>query len=255
MTEIDTNILEKSGLTQEQAEIYSFLLSNGLSPAKLISKQTSIGRALTYKILDRLIELGLAEKREGTGKITMFFPGHPSRIKDLVEKEKTIANEAISMLTKIMPSLSSNYNLLFGKPNVQFYEGIEGLSLIYDDILETNQDISIISSPAIDEGRQEVLHLIKEQIEKQVAQNIKTKAITPFSEGQKTSTPISEDEKYLITRKIVPAEKLKIPAQIIIYGNKVAITNFKETIISVLVESKYIAETFRIMFDYIWQID
>lgn len=36
------------------------------------------------------------------------------------------------------------------------------------------------------------------------------------------------------------------------YGDKVAITNFKESIITVLVESKYIAETFRIMFDYIW---
>src|SRR3989344_4967726 len=106
MTEIDTNILEKSGLTQEQAEIYSFLLSNGLSPAKLISKQTSIGRALTYKILDRLIELGLAEKREGTGKITMFFPGHPSRIKDLVEKEKTIANEGIILVNIEMASLA-----------------------------------------------------------------------------------------------------------------------------------------------------
>lgn len=152
-------------------------------------------------------------------------------------------------------TLASNYNLLFGKPNVQFYEGIERLNLIYDDILEINQNISIISSPTIDEDRQEVLHIIKKQIEKQVAQNIKTRAITPFSEGQKTSTPISEDEKYLITRKIVPAEKLKIPAQIIIYGDKVAITNFKETIISVLIESKYITETFRIMFDYIWQHD
>lgn len=255
MTEIDTNILEKSGLTQEQAKIYLFLLSNGLSPAKLISKQTSIGRALTYKVLDQLIELGLAEKRENLGKITMFFPKHPSKIKELAEKEKTAADENISMLTKIIPSLSSNYNLLFGKPNVQFYEGIEGLNLIYNDILEINQNISIISSPTINEDRQEVLHLIKKQIEKQVVQNIKTRAITPFSEGQKTSTPISEDEKYLITRKIVPAEKLKIPAQIIIYGDKVAITNFKETIISVLIESKYIAETFRIMFDYIWQHD
>ena len=157
MTEIDTNILEKSGLTPDQAKIYSFLLSNGLSPAKLISKQTSIGRALTYKVLDQLIELDLAEKRENLGKITMFFPKHPSKIKDLVEKEKTAANEAISMLSKVMPSLSSNYNLLFGKPNVQFYEGIKGLNLIYDDILENNQNISIISSPTIDEDRKEVL--------------------------------------------------------------------------------------------------
>ena len=86
MTEIDANILEKSGLTQEQAKIYLFLLSKGLSPAKLISKQTGIGRALTYKILAQLIELGLTEKRENFGKIAMFFPNHPSKIKELAEK-------------------------------------------------------------------------------------------------------------------------------------------------------------------------
>ncbi|KKU70610.1 MAG: hypothetical protein UX94_C0003G0004 [Parcubacteria group bacterium GW2011_GWA2_47_21] len=63
---------------------------------------------------------------------------------------------------------------------------------------------------------------------------------------------MAEDEKYLITRKIVPKDELHIPAQIIIYGEKVAITNFKEGFINVLMESKYIADTFRIMFEYMW---
>lgn len=50
----------------------------------------------------------------------------------------------------------------------------------------------------------------------------------------------------------MPAEKLNIPAQVIVYGDKVAITNFKESMITVAVESKYIAETFRLMFEYMW---
>ena len=46
---------------------------------------------------------------------------------------------------------------------------------------------------------------------------------------------------------------MNIPAQVIVFGDKVAITNFKESIVTVLVESKYIAETFQIMFEYMWE--
>lgn len=251
MVELDKKILIDSGLSDDQTKIYLHLLEYGLSPAKIISTKTGIGRALTYKVLDQLVELELAEKREIIGKMAMFFPNHPSKIKDLAEKKKISYDEAISVLTKAMPQLSSSYNMLFGKPNVQFYEGLEGLRKVYDDILEIGQDILVISAPT-GEGKENILHLVREQIEKQVAQNIKTKAITSHGSGA-TATPVSEDEKYLITRKMVPAEKLKIPAQIIIYGDKVAITNFKETIITVLMESKYIKDTFSTIFEYMWE--
>ncbi len=249
MTNINENILIDAGLSDKQAKIYMFLLNNGMTNAKIISTKTQIGRALTYKILDQLIAMGLIEKRN-VGKITLFFPSHPQVIKNLAEKRKQESSIASENLNSVFGSLASSYNLLLGRPNIQFYEGVEGMKKIYDDILETGQDIFLVSSP-IEEGREEALHLIKEQIEKQVAQNIKTKAITPLG-NQKTATDITDDEKYLITRKEIPSEKLHIPAQIIIYGDKVTITNFKEGIISVVIDSKYIHETFRKMFNYIW---
>jgi len=249
MTNINENVLIDAGLSDEQARVYLFLLENGMTNAKVISTKTQIGRALTYKIIDQLIAMGLIEKRD-VGKIALFFPSHPQAIKNLAEKRRQESSVAYESLNSVFGSLASSYNMLLGKPNVQFYEGVDGMKRIYDDILETGQDVFLVSSP-IEEGREKVLHLIKEQIEKQVARNIKTKAITPLG-NQKTATAITDDEKYLITRKEIPAEKLHIPAQIIIYGDKVAITNFKEGIISVVIDSKYIHETFRKMFDYIW---
>lgn len=251
---MNENILANCGLTIEQAKIYTYLLSSGLSPAKQISLKTSIGRALTYKVIDQLIQLNLVEKRTDIGKIDLFLPKHPRNIKERLENEKSKISHAFTDFSTIFSTLSSEFNALTGKPNIQFYEGIEGIQTVYSDILEINQNIQVISSP-INLGRQEVLHLIKEQIEKQVAQNIRTKAITPHSDVQKIATPIEEDEKYLISRKKIPTDKLNIPAQIIVYGDKVAITNFKESMITVLIESKYIAETFKIMFEYIWNQD
>lgn len=248
---MNEKILIDCGLSLEQAKIYSYLLSSGFSSAKAIASKTGVGRALTYKIVEQLIAINLVEKREDIGKIALFLPKHPRNIKEMIEAKKQGLGHAASDFGQIFGALSSQFNALIGKPNIQFYEGTEGIQRVHEDILDIGQDILVMSSP-IHEGRQEVLHLIKEQIEKQVAKNIRTKAIAPHAEGQSIATPIEEDEKYLITRKKVPAEKLNIPAQIIIYGDKVSITNFKETILTIVIESKYIAETFRIMFEYIW---
>lgn len=249
---MNEKVLIDSGLTKEQAKIYLFLLENGLTPAKGIASKTGVGRALTYKVLEQLIALGLVEKRDTIGKIAFFFPAHPKRLKELIAVRTEKISETVQTLEKASGQFSSLFNLLSGKPNVQFYEGVGGLHAVYNDILDVGQDILVISSP-IKENRTGVLHIIREQIEKQAERGIKTKAITPVSGAQEVATPIPEDEKFLIDRKRVDAAKLNIPAQIIIYGDKVAITNFKESIITVLMESKYIAETFRIMFEYIWE--
>ena len=247
---MDTKIISQLGLTNEQANVYAFLLEQGMCPVKVISAKTGIGRALTYKILDQLIALNLAEKRENAGSITMFFPSHPQKLKEMLQLKQSELQQYAKNFEDIYGRLSSNYNMLLGKPNVQYHEGMAGLQQIYDDILDTNQDIQIISSP-IDE-REEALDLIREQNNKQKERNIRTRAITPIGIQNTYATPLGQDGHFLITRKSIPAERLKIPAQIIIYSDKVAITNFKESILTVLIESKYIAETFKIMFEYIW---
>ena len=252
MTELNEKSLVACGLSLEQAKIYLSLLENGMAPAKRISLKTGTGRPFTYKILERLIELELVEKRENIGKVTFFAPRHPKQLKELADRRKVELEQSSLGLRTAFGLLVSQFNALQDKPNIRFYEGEEGIKEVYGDILKTGTDIMIITSP-IHEGRQEVLHLIKEQVKKQAEQNIKTRAITPHHEGKIAALPVEEDEKHLITRKIVPTEKLNIPVQIIVYGDKVAITNFKESLITVLVESKYIAETFRIMFEYMWE--
>jgi len=242
--------LVNCGLSIEQAKIYLFLLQNGLLPAKVISLKTGVGRALTYKILDQLMEMKLVEKREDKGRIALFSPAHPQRLKELTESKKAQAEDALASFTQAYGSFASAFNMLQGKPNVQFYEGIDGLKNVYNEILETGEDIKVISSPAT-EGREDIRSIIKTQIRQQAALGIKTKAITPLKEGG-ANERTQEDKDNLITRKVVSMEKLNIPAQIIIYGDKVGITNFKDSIITVVIESKYITETFGAMFDYMW---
>lgn len=251
MTNIDTKILTDIGMSEDQATIYLFLLENGTCSAGNISKKANIGRAQTYKVLGQLASLELVESRNDIGKIELFSALHPSSIKSRVEKQMDLLENAYSNLKRDYGVLSTKYNVLKSRPSVQFYEGLEGLKVIYGDILDVNKDIAIISSP-INEDRDDVLDFIREQINLQVAQNIHTKAITPIGTQKRFATPLGHDAKYLITKKEIPADVLNIPAQIILYGDKVAITNFKDSLISILIESKYINETFKHIFNYMW---
>lgn len=240
------------GLTSEQAKIYLLLLEHGLANAKVISSKTNIGRALVYKVLDQLIALKLVEKREDIGKIALFSPGHPGIIKNLIDNKKSEIILASKSVDDIFGLLSSKYNALQGKPNINYLEGIQGLNYAFEDILDINQDIKIISSPIEYEYREKVLEIIDRQTDRQAKNNINTQAITPRDLINKKPLDVDIDKKKLITRKLIPKEKMNIPAQIIICGDKTFITSFKETIITVTIESKYISETMRAMFDHIW---
>lgn len=249
---MNKKVLIDCGLTNDQAKIYLLLLEQGLSNAKGISIKTGIGRALVYKVIEQLIGMKLVEKREDIGKIALFSPGHPSVIKNIIDNRKKDIINATESINNIIGLLSSKYNALQGKPSINYLEGIEGIEHIYSDILDTGKDIKIISSPIKYEYRDKILEIIEKQTVLQAKNNIKTLAITPRDITNKKEIDKDLDKNRLIERKIIDIKELNIPAQIIMYGDKTSITNFKETIITVTIESKYITETFEKLFDYIW---
>lgn len=69
---MEEKILIDTGLSLPQAKIYLFLIGNGLAPAKVISNKTGIGRALTYKVLNELIDIQLVEERNDIRKISLL---------------------------------------------------------------------------------------------------------------------------------------------------------------------------------------
>lgn len=162
---MNEKILAECGLTIQQAKIYLYLIENGLSSAKVLCKKTGIGRALTYKVLEQLIEIGLVKKRDDIGKITLFFPEHPQRLKEIVENKKRESEIADSGLKNIFGFLLSEFNTLSGKPNIKFYEGTEGFKKTNELILDTNKDISIITSP-IHRNNEEIMKMVGDQIQK-----------------------------------------------------------------------------------------
>lgn len=245
-----SNLLEQIGLTTEQALIYSCLVSTGTLQAKRLSRECKINRSLVYKILKQLMGLGLVVENTAVGSISTFSAEHPSRLNDIFnkrEEELKIANHA---LHEVIGILGAQFNLMRKKPSILFYEGIEGIKFLNKDILLNKSDIKLIRSP-LDNNTEELDERARRLLEERSFVGINTKLIVPI---KNISSFISQDwdRKHLIERRRVPRIELNNPAQVVIYGNKVAITSFDNGIITTIIEDSSIAKTFDMLFDVFW---
>jgi sugar-specific transcriptional regulator TrmB len=248
---MDTQQLRNIGLSEDQIKLYELLLQYGSVQAGRLSILSGLKRPQVYKVLQQLIDLDLVEKDVGS-KIARFSPGHPAKLRNLLDKKITNLNKVCSIFDSTVDELISKYNLISGKPNVQFFEGKRGLKKVYDDILVTHEDIFVFRS-SYDNNYKEIRKMISEQIEKQVRKNISTKAITPaISQNTGRFNVPGHDTDRLVQRRVLSKKEFNIPAQIIIYGHKVGITSFRKGIFTTIIDNNDIAESFEKIFDHLW---
>jgi sugar-specific transcriptional regulator TrmB len=172
--------LTKIGLTKDQASVYMALLSGGTAPAGKISTKTGLKRGLVYKVLEQLLELNLIEKHEQEGKTTLFSPSHPSNLKKVIESNESEIQTAKNTFNTVSSELNSAFNLLSGKPNIQFFEGTKGMEEIMEDSLYAKGEIlSYADAEAVEKH---ISNINKEYVKKRQKFGIKKRIIVPDSE-------------------------------------------------------------------------
>src|SRR5262245_42395848 len=121
-------ILERIGLNQKEASVYMALLELGTASVNPIANKARIKRPTTYLVLDQLQQKGIVSVVPRAKKALYTAESPDKLISDLQKKEE--------LLKRSMPSLLAMYNARKEKPQVQLFEGLEGVKLVYDKILE-----------------------------------------------------------------------------------------------------------------------
>ncbi|MCA9351902.1 hypothetical protein KC866_00725 [Patescibacteria group bacterium] len=243
--------LETLGLSREQSLVYLCLLDNGFSKAGSIPKKTGLKRGLVYKVLDQLIERGLAKKHGEDTAVARFAPLSPEGLKSLVE-EKLRAAEAHQELFKDLYSpLKSKFNLLTGRPSVRYYEGHDEVREMLYDCLETTgviytyADADMVAEHFPDLNKEH----IAERHERGIAKRI---LVADSKHGRQTKKDSLKDD--LTDIRIIEKEYLPFSAVAEIYDNKVAyITSSDIGISGVLIEDRQIATMQKFMFEALWE--
>lgn len=246
---METRVLEDIGLTKGETKVYLALLDLGQSTTGDIVKKSGVSTSKVYKILDKLIEKGLASyilKR----KVKHFKVADPSKILDyLEEKERTLESRK-KEITELLPALKIKQKLAAIEQEAEIYEGMEGLRTVFDDIINTleKNDTQLVFGAGA--GAQEnrylsFFHLFHKRRERK---GIKAKII--FNEDVRGKFK-SQEESPLVKVKYLPQTT---PAAINIYGNKTIIALLTEKPIAIVIKSKEITNSFRSYFEIMWQI-
>jgi sugar-specific transcriptional regulator TrmB len=242
LNENDIHIIERAGLTEPQAKTYLALLRNGaLTPTK-ISEITGETRTNTYALIEKLVELNLAEKSE-QGKTSSYIALPPSNLELLAEKrrraaindEQNIKNN-ISVLTDIFYAHSPI-------PGAKTYIGEEGVKEILKDTLRVAPKKLFLIRTTADVAQ---FDFIQRYRDARVKKGIHTYALTPDTPESRKN--IDHDADYLFHRVMIPRDAYKSQVEIDIYGDKVAFIDYGSGGTSTIITSPAITATMRELF-------
>jgi len=231
-----TEYIRKTGMTENEAKLYTTLLEIGPSQAGIISRKSGLHRRVVYDTTEMLIKKGLIGYILKNNK-KIFQASSPNRILEIIkEKENSISD--------ILPEMLLMYNKTKEKEETNFYKGKSGLKTVFEDQINEGKEILILgASPIAYEMLEFYFHWFDRR---RVEKKIKTKIIFDSPNKLNKKIPLSEI-KYL-------PQKYSSPLALNIYADKVAIILWsKENPIAIVIKNKQISEGYRKYFDLMWK--
>jgi sugar-specific transcriptional regulator TrmB len=240
---MDVQLLEDIGLTKPQAEAYTTLITLGKSSAPELAQKIDESRSNTYKLLDRLVELGMVTK-DASGSKVLYFPNSPANLEQFVQRQAAQIQTRERKLGAAMPDLLNFFFAHSAQPSIRYFQGKQGIEQIFSDMLKTGESIYLLRSPKdVSFYDEEFFALFRK---KRAKLGIKTYALTP--DISSAVHDIELDHKNQFIRTWLRQDEYTAHVEWDVYGNKVALINYAEEAMGIIIENAQVAESFRQVF-------
>lgn len=234
--------LQLLGLNQKEAKIYLASLELGEATIQEIAQQARLKRPSLYSIMKNLLKQELIHTliREKKRK---FVAVDPSDLEKIIKRRDEVLKETIPELK----ALSGTSALT--KPRMRLYEGLDGVKIVYQDILDTKKPIKAFSG--VKRGYEALGEFADEYIQARVKNNIPIKLIAPDDSWGRDHQ--RKDKKSKRETRLISKDKFPFEMEANIYGNKVNFVGFKKgRLVGVIIENPEIAKTMTSIFDFAW---
>lgn len=236
--------LQDAGLNETEAKIYLATLELGQTTVSRIARKSGIKRTTVYLSLEHLKEKGLMSTVQIDSK-AHYFAEDPRNLERLMEERK-------QRIAQLVPQLLAFTNLIDKKPQIRYFEGIEGIKEVIKDTLNyPNQEICTFFSESYvpDLGEEFFEEYYRPE---RLKRKISNRAIVPDNEEMRALA--KNDEKVLRRTKLVSSDLFKIKFEMMIYGkDKINIVSFKEKF-AMIIESVEIYDSFKSIFETLWSL-
>lgn len=226
---MQTALLEEIGLTKGEIAVYLAMLGLGSVTVRPIVDKAKVSYSKIYDILERLINKGLVCFVIKENK--RYFEAAPvERIMDYMQdKEKKVHNQK-AQLKNLLPELKLKQQLAQYSSIATIYKGIKGLhTAFYSSIKKTNEIFMI-------EGAKS---------------NTTNTFFKKFAKDAKKIKVISNNKSENIWKNVKYSPQIT-PATITIFGERVIIIPASKDITLFVIDSKEVADSFKIQFNNLW---
>jgi predicted transcriptional regulator len=236
---MNTQQLVATGLTTPQAEVYLYLLQHGEAFPPQLAKQQKLTRTNAYKILDKLVELGLA-RREEKNKKFIYLPDNPLGLTNLVAEQRNLATAREEAVKQVMNDLLASYHQHTERPDTKVATGRNDVVEAYKEQIRLQKPIYFIRSradiPSIDF---DALHEIRVMPARHGQERF---GITP----DMTTGPTNPDGdvRSNLKRTWIRKEDYEAPVEWSVSGSTVLIVLFGAEPHAVTITNPVIAEAF-----------
>lgn len=238
---METDYLERIGLTKNQSLVYLSLLKLGTSTAQAIIKESGMHRAIIYDCLQKLDEISL---------VTSVIKDY-KRYFQAIEPKKllTYLDEKKEMLLQKLPELERMQNMKHKELNASVFKGREGLKTIHSEMLKEGKEVFVLGAKGLIFS--ELPYFIPNFERERLRKRIKFTLIYDKKE-------IQNYEKEIINRQLFEGKTFPTGFDtntvVNIFGNKVAIVSWQEkNPTGFMINDQNVANSFRKWFNFIYQ--
>src|ERR1700744_1123895 len=122
---MDVQLLEDIGLTSAQATAYKALVEQGPFAAPALATLIGESRTNGYKVLDKLVELGLATKQPNGGKVR-YAATSPTAIEQFVNDQAEQVRQKERHLKTELPHMLDFFFAHSEQPSIRYFQGKDG---------------------------------------------------------------------------------------------------------------------------------
>ena len=236
------SLLISSGLSSKEALIYMFLLEKGSVKASTIFKSfPKLKKGNTYALLDKL-----EKKKLVTKKGVLFEPLPPQNLLTRLKKKTQNLKNSLKYLEESLPELTSKYKLSVGKPTIKYFEGLDGIKDVFEDIYSPKEVVyGCVDLEQADKALP--AYIVNKLIPKRIKNQVK--AISFVADSKQARQIKKDDQNQLRETHLVDQEKYPLPAEIDVYEDKIAMLTFtKGDFLGLLIENEDLATTLKSIF-------
>ena len=214
-----------------------------------IAKQAHIKRSTAYLLAKQLMEKGLLleDHKKYANKV---YPIDPHQLLTRISaRQRQLRRQEIE-LEENLPQLQALYAASKIQPKVTYYEGNSGLMQIWQDILSTKGEILLWTNQQTENlvfGPQSHDQFISERVRKNIS--IRVLAVdNPL--GRELQANDSQSSRQT---KLLPSNT-NFSAETYIYDSKIAMLDYNQDTIGIIIESVPLVTQQRAQFELVWNL-